>query len=256
MIHSCINKIKTGNVDQDTKLALDNVERIFAESGAADCESLVKIFTPQYHADSANPELLKKITSLMDRTGCIKEDLYAQAAESLYRIEPSSEAAAKLAKLFYSREQYDKASEYFTKAISQETDNDKKAEYYYNLGLIAYQKKDYPAVRKYCQSAIGLRSNYGDAYMLIGNAYAQSTNTCGNSEFEKAAVYWVVVDQFVKAKSVDPSIADKANDYINNYSKQFPNNEITFFNGYTDGQTYKVGCWIDETTKVRTIKKQ
>ena len=92
--------------------------------------------------------------------------------------------------------------------------------------------------------------------MLIGNAYAQSTNTCGNSEFEKAAVYWVVVDQFVKAKSVDPSIADKANDYINNYSKQFPNNEITFFNGYTDGQTYKVGCWIDETTKVRTIKKQ
>ena len=34
--------------------------------------------------------------------------------------------------------------------------------------------------------------------------------------------------------------------------KYFPNTESCFFNGIESGQNYKVECWINEMTKVRT----
>ncbi|NLI25212.1 MAG: tetratricopeptide repeat protein, partial [Bacteroidales bacterium] len=66
--------------------------------------------------------------------------------------------------------------------------------------------------------------------------------------------FWVAVDELIKAKNADPSAADKINDLLGQYSARFPNTEEAFFNGYTDGQTYTVGCWIGQNTIVRTRK--
>ncbi|MGD2034646.1 MAG: hypothetical protein PVF73_06310 [Bacteroidales bacterium] len=246
-------KIQSGDKDPKLPQAIESIEKVFAESGAADCESLIAIFNEKFKADPENVDLLKKITSLLSETGCEKSDLYGKAAEALYKLEPSAEAAAKLANLFAIREEYQKAQQYYNKAIEQETNSEKKANYYYNLGKIAFQQKNFVATRKYCLSAIDLKSNYGEAYILIGTAYAAGSGSCG-SDFEKQAAYWAAVDKFIKAKTVDPSVKGLADEQINAYSKHFPNNETTFFNGFTDGDTYTVGCWINETTIVRTTK--
>ncbi|MBA7574229.1 hypothetical protein ES708_16031 [subsurface metagenome] len=246
-------KIQSGDEDPKLPQAIESIEKIFAESGAADCESLIEIFTAKFGADSENVDLLKKTTSLLAETGCEGSDLYAKTAEALYRLEPSAESAAKLGPTFVARKEYTKASNYYKKAIEQETDTDKKAYYYYNLGKIAFQQNDYPSTRQHCLSAINLKSNYGEAYILIGTAYIASSSSCG-SDFEKQTVYWAAVDKFTKAKTVDPSVKGIADGQIKAYSKSFPNNEVTFFNGYTDGDTYKVGCWINESTIVRTTK--
>jgi len=246
-------KVQSGDKDPKLPQAIENIEKVFAESGAADCESLIAIFSEKFEAEPENVDLLKKITSLLSETGCEKSELYAKAAEALYKLEPSAESAAKLANLFAIREEYSKAQVYYNKAISQETDYEKKAYYYYNLAKVAFQQKDYPSCRKYALSAINLKSNYGEAYILIGTAYAAGSSSCG-SDFEKQAAYWAAVDKFIKAKTVDPSVKGIADEQIKTYSQQFPNNEITFFNGYTDGDTYTVGCWINETTIVRTTK--
>ena len=74
----------------------------------------------------------------------------------------------------------------------------------------------------------------------------------GYSDFEKETVYWVAVDKFIKAKSIDKTLTEKANKAIATYSKYFPNTESCFFNGVESGQRYKVECWINESTKVRT----
>ncbi len=246
-------KVQSGDTDPKLPQAIENIEKIFAESGAADCESLIAIFTEKFKAEPENVDLLKKITSLLSETGCEKSDLYGKAAEALYKLEPSAESASKLANLFAIREEYTKAGAYYKKAIEQETDNENKAHYHYNLGKVAFQQKNFPGTRKHCLSAINLKSNYGDAYILIGTAYAASNGSCG-SDFEKQAVYWAAVDKFTKAKTVDPSVKGIADEQIKVYSQRFPNNEITFFNGYTDGDTYTVGCWINESTIVRTTK--
>ena len=246
-------KVQSGDKDPKLPQAIESVEKIFAESGAADCESLIAIFSEKFKADPENVDLLKKITSLLAETGCEKSELYAQSAEALYKLEPSPESAAKLANLFAIREEYSKSVAYYNKAIDQEQDVETKAKYYYNLGKVTFQQKDFSSTRKHCLSAIALKSNYGEAYILIGSAYAASSSTCG-SDFEQKAVYWAAVDKFIKAKTVDPEVKGIADEQINAYSRYFPNNELAFFNGYTDGDVYTVGCWINEKTIVRTTK--
>ncbi|MBN1599766.1 MAG: hypothetical protein JW894_15835 [Bacteroidales bacterium] len=247
-------KIAKGKTGRNTEQSIEGIEKIFAESGAADCESLINIFTVKYEADPENIEQLKKITTLLSETGCQESDLYAKTAEKLYKLEPSAQSGAGLANVFAIRQEYGKATEYYKKAIEQETDKEKKALYYFNLAKIQYQLKDYPTTRKYCQNALSLKSDLGEAYIIIGRAYAASNGSCGSNDFENQAVYWAAVDQFIKAKTVDPSVTETANEQINAYSRLFPNQEITFFNGYTDGQNYTVGCWINESTTVRTTK--
>jgi hypothetical protein len=63
--------------------------------------------------------------------------------------------------------------------------------------------------------------------------------------------YWPAIDKLVKAKSVDPSVADAANRLISSYSGRFPNAENGFMIGVTKGRTVTVGCWINETTTAR-----
>ncbi|MBN2484378.1 MAG: tetratricopeptide repeat protein [Bacteroidales bacterium] len=252
---SAIEALNTAKQTEKTLTAIESVEKTFAESGAADCNALIEIFTPKYMANQQDVETLKKITELLKNSGCQKTDLFAQASESLFAIEPSATAGANLGIVFAAREEYSKAIEYYLKAVELETDAEKKAQNYFQLAAISVQTKNLPDVKKYGYEAVSLKPDFGEAYIIIGNAYALASSNCGSTNFEKASVYLAAVDKFIKAKSVDPTVSEKASELINNYSRFFPNNEDAFFEGYTDGQQYTVKCWINEPTTIRTIKK-
>lgn len=234
--------------------ALANIEVIFAESGAADCEALIKIFTPKFNESQSDITLLKNITELFGRTGCEKSDLFIKASESLYKIEPSARAAFNIGRIFEEKGEYAKAISYFSEAAKLETGADDKANYLYKIAIIKYQQGDFQETRNIALSALEVKPNFGEAYMIIGLSYASSSNSCGSDAFERSAVYWAAVDKFIKARSVDPSITDKANEQISRYSAAFPNKEDAFFRLLTDGQEYTVGCWINERTTVRARK--
>jgi hypothetical protein len=84
--------------------------------------------------------------------------------------------------------------------------------------------------------------------------YAASAALCGNDEIGTRAGYWAAVDKFIKAKNVDPTVADEANTSISLYSAYFPTRERLFFNDVKEGSSYTVGCWIGETTTVRASR--
>ena len=50
---------------------------------------------------------------------------------------------------------------------------------------------------------------------------------------------------------MDVTVVDAANKKMATYSKYLPSNEDAFFSGATEGSAYQVGCWINESTKVR-----
>lgn len=245
-------KLADNSDDPAVKDAITRVEKDFAESGAAGCESLVNIFTPKFEAEPENIELLKKITALLSEAGCLDSDLFASASEAQYAVEPSAKAAANLATVFISRGDMKKATEYYEKAIEQETDVNDKADYYFQLGLIALKESNYQLARKHARSAISVKPDFGNAYIMIGDAYASSAESCGSTPFEKGTVYLVAVDKYLKAKSVDPSVAETASAKIKVYESYFPNSDDAFFQGYTKGDAYTVGCWINESTSIRT----
>jgi len=242
-----------GKYKSQAEQAMQSIEAIFANSGAADCEALVEIFTPKFEETPKDLELLKKITSLLVGQNCEDTELFARASENLYQIEPSSQAAYNLSKLFYKKEDIDKAAEYYEEAISREEDLILKAKYQYELGLISFSKyDDYNKARTLARNAIDNNPEWGEPYILIGNLYASSSSRCGENEFEKTTIFWVAVDKFIKAKSVDPEVSTEATELINKYTQYFPNAEDAFFYGLENGQPYSVGCWINENTTVRT----
>lgn len=248
--------ISAGNTEEGMKKAQEAIDKLFAESGVADCQTLISIFQPKYDAAPKDVELLKKIVQLLGKSKCEDQILYAQASESLFAIEPSAQAAFYLARLFYKKEAYAKSAEYYKKAIDLETSEFEKANYYYQLGVVQQLLGDHIQARVSARTAINLRPQWGEPYILIGNLYASSARSCGSNGFEQGAVFWAAVDQYQKAKAIDTSVTATAQDLINRYSVYFPNNEDAFFNGYTDGKPFSIGCWIGETTTVRTIKKQ
>ena len=246
-------RIKAGRNVSRAETALKNIEAIFANSGAADCETLVEIFTPKFEETPEDAEFLKKVTSLLSNQDCDDTDLFARSSENLYKIEPSAQAAYNLAKLFFKKEDFEKSVDYYEEAINGETDADLKAQYHYELGLILFSKyDDLSNARSHARQAIQSKPGWGDPYILIGNLYASSSDNCGENDFEKTTVFWAAVDKFQQAKSADAEATAEANELIGKYSAYFPNVEDAFFHGFENGQAYTVGCWINERTTVRT----
>ncbi|MEE9460478.1 MAG: hypothetical protein V3V53_01500, partial [Bacteroidales bacterium] len=206
---------------------------------------------PLWEEKKGEIDYLGRAVNFLSALDCESEPFYALAAEALYEKEPSAQAAYGLAKLFLIKEEFAKAISYYQEAIDREEDPSKKADYLYQLGFItnAYLKQPQKA-RTYALEAIRLKPDWGEPYILIGDAYAGSKD-CFTDEFEKTTIYWAAVDQFSKAKSVDAAVAEKANERISTYKKYFPDIETIFFYSLKEGDNYKVGCWINETTKVR-----
>jgi len=229
----------------------NNITDIFAKSGAASCDVLVEYYTPKFEANPKDAELLKTITKFLDMNKCTDTKLFLDASEALYPIEPSSRAAYNIAILAVKKQDYKKAEEYFKKAIELADDNELKAKYSMDLAKVFTKQKSFAAARKHALNAAKFKPGWGEPYLLIGKLYASSAQSCGSDKFEKNAVYWVAVDKFIKAKSVDPSIAKQANSLIGQYKAHFPNKEEAFFKGVNAGDSYTVGCWINESTKAR-----
>lgn len=249
-------RINSGKSRGQAKKALGNIEAIFARCGAADCETLIRIFEPKFEQTPDDLEFLKKLTTLLADQDCDDSELFANASENLYKIEPSAQAAYNLAKLFFKKEDFDKSVIYYKEAIGNEEDLVKKAKYQYELGLIQFTKyNDFNQARTLARNSIENNPEWGQPYILIGNLYASSSSRCGENDFEKSTIFWAAVDKFIKAKSVDISVNEEAMGQINKYIQYFPNVEDAFFYGFEDGQSYTVGCWINENTTVRTRQR-
>lgn len=247
----------------DSKLAIDandeqmnatkeEVDKAFQTSGAADCEALLAYYGPKFDELKSNEEGLKKMLRALDRQNCTDGELYANAAEAMYEMNPSAEAAFNMARLFVKRDQIDQAKEYYKKAIDGETDKELLAKYYYELAAFAFAKEHaYSEARNLVKKSIANDPKSGRAHLLLGDIYAQGAKTYSDDAFKRATVYWAAVDCFARAKQVEPDMAQDANNRISTYSAYFPDKETMFFQGLKAGQSFSVGGWINETTKVR-----
>lgn len=232
--------------------AKQSIDELFANCPFSDCEALINTFTPKFTQNPTDATLLKNITRLLDKKNCTDSQLFFDASEKLYEIEPSAEAALNMGRMARKKNEFSKASKFYLQAIEAQTDAEAKAQYYLELADLNFKDlNQYQQARTYALKALELKSNLGKAYLIIGLAYASSTKTCGDNDCTQRAVYWVAVDKFIKAKNVDPSVAEDANRLISTYSSNFPGKEACFFYNITEGQSYTVGCWINETTTVR-----
>jgi tetratricopeptide (TPR) repeat protein len=219
-------------------------------SSVATCDRLIPLYSGNFEKNKTDVVWLKRAVSRLNDKECTEDPLYPKMVEAYVNAAPSSDAYVFYAGILLDQGQDNKAVEYFDKAINLETDNYKKAKYYYRLALIFKGKGQPSRARDNAKKAIQQRPSYGAAYLLISNLYAGSANNCGTDEFSKRMVYVAAADQARRAKSVDPGISATANKYIESYMASAPSKKLIFTEGKASGTPYTIGCWINETTKI------
>ncbi len=232
--------------------ARNNIDAVFRSSGAASCESLAELFTPQVESNPGDTALLNKVLTLLTETGCKESDLFYRASTSLYRANPDAAAAAQLAEMNMARKDYDMAAKYYREAIDLEGNNHVKSGLLTRLASLELTSNGKQTARDLARRAFALDQENGYALFIIAEAYAGARV---GEQFENQTVYWVVVDYLNRARNVDPGLKEQIDERIAIYRKLFPTREEAFFRSIIEeGASYQVGGWVNETTTVRFKK--
>ncbi len=227
---------------------IDNMFQPFAS-----CEDLIKVFTAKMGERPDDVDLLKKITIILEKKECSDSKLFLDASMKLYELEPTPESAYNLGVKLFAEGKFGQAATYFEQATSAEN-IERVYKAYRNLAYCYMNTKSYSKSREAARKAASKDPTAGEPYIIIGTLYAMSASDCGSGDFEGRVAYWAAVDKFERAKQIDPSVSSRANELIRTYSPHFPTRENIFFNDYAEGQSYTVGCWINEKTTIRAAK--
>lgn len=268
-----IEKIEVINVYQQLSDVIDANLKIFVEAenekqianykgvknnidGAfqpfASCEDLVRVFSAKMEETPDDINLLKRITTILDKKDCTDEKLFLDASIKLYELEPSPESAYNIGIKLFKDGKNSEAAKYFEQATTSEN-IDRVYRAYRNLAYCYLNMRSLSKSREAARKAAAADPTAGEPYIIIGLAYAAAASDLGGV-FEGKDAYWAAVDKFAKAKQLDESVAGRATDLIRSYSQHFPSTETIFFNDYAEGQSYTVGGWINETTTIRAAK--
>lgn len=238
------------------KGASDKAFEYLERYGYLDCDKVLPRAETMYQSADGDEATLRKVYSWLRATGaeCYEEVPYfCELVQQLYDIEPTVPRAKFLSNCYASENDYDRAINMIDDLMGfEETTEEEQAILMLSKARMYKYKGQFSTARTLANQAADMRPNWGDPYMLIGELYIASAGSCKDEDpFLGWAVSWAAVDMFARAKSVDPSVAEKAQSAINKYSAYFPPKEEGFFRDIMPGASYTVGCWIQHTTTAR-----
>ena len=230
----------------------NGIDVLFAQSGAANCETLDHLYTEKVKENNTDLNYLTRVISFYRRVRCTESEVYFSAAVDAYKIKPDTESAAALAAMSLSKEDFQGAINYYSSAAELTDVALDKADYIYKISQIYYSKlSDFPRAKTFANRSLEINPSNGGAYLIIGLSYASARGIFDDSILQKS-VFWAAVDKFIKAKQVDPTLAPDADKLISTYSRHFPSKEDIFMHpDMQAGKSFYVGGWIGESTIAR-----
>lgn len=238
--------------------APDRLEALEGIDGFYLCEYYNNKYFALYKSDPENCEIINRAYSRMLRGGCSENDPNVMevkmAKDTVCYVPPPPPGTLRLAYNAYTQGDYNEAVVLFEQFATETDDPELKAKYLFLISKIYYADiKNFPQARKFALEAAKHKANWGEPYILIGKLYASSGPLCGPGRgWDSQIVTWPAIDKFAYAKSIDPSVSAEANSLIRRYNQYMPKKEDIFFRRITAGSTFRVPCWIQENTTVRT----
>ncbi len=252
LVSAVLNQKEASKPDEEgLSDAKSAVEAIFSASGAADCEALISIYSPQFKENNDDIEFLRTMLRRLTTAKCDDSELFFKASERMYELEPSAEAAFNMARMFVKKGDNERAKTYYNQAMEQEKDESLLENYYYEYAIFVFAtENNLQEARNYARRSLAIDPNDCRVNMLMGDLYLAASRGFSDDNFERSTVFWVAVDYFNKARTSEDCMAE-ATQKANTYRNYFPNKEEAFFIGIREGENYTVKGWINETTKVR-----
>jgi len=226
---------------------LSNLDAIIAKE--ATCENLIPLYKRNFEENKGDAIWLKRAASRMDGKECSDNPFFVTLVEALHTLDPSADSAYYLGLLKDKAGNTDEALKYYEESIALEEDNYKKAKILLKIAnkfRIAGRRS---SARNYANKALGFQPSLGRAYLLIANLYADSANDCGDTQFNKRAVYWLAADMARKAANVDNSLSSIAKRTADSYTGRAPSKTDIFTEG-NEGTVIKFDCWINRSVTV------
>ena len=229
---------------------LSNLDAIIAKE--ATCENLIPLYKRNFEENKTDPLWIKRAASRMDSKECSDDPLFVTLVEALHALEPSADSAYYLGLLNDKGGNADEALKYYEESIALETDNYKKAKILFKIANKFKKAGRKSSARNYANKALGFQPSLGRAYLLIANMYADSANQCGESQFDKRAVYWLAADMAKKAGQVNASLKKVAVRTVESYKGRAPSKTDIFTEGNA-GTVIKFNCWINRNVTVPSL---
>ena len=241
-----LKNAKIGYKSYDT--VASNVEKVIGK--IATCDRLDMIYGQKYDENKEDINWVNGGVKMMTRKKCFDSKVFFKLIDAKSKLAPDASSSRVAGLLSLSNKQYSKALGYYEEAIKLGDDPAKTADDYYKAAQCLFKLGQRSKARSYAYKAMENKKGWGEPYILIGDMYAASANSCGTNAFEKKAVYWAAINKYAQARSVDPKVSKKAAKKISAWSSQVPDKTMIFQFGYIGKPTYKIGCWINETVKV------
>ena len=269
-VYSKLNEIADFNVKAGGESAADYEEAkkdvydvfVSIEEEIFDCDYFKERLVPEYQAAPDDTEVLQRVFNRLVQKGCDQNLPIMQEMKGKYaKIIAAKNAAEKeeyernnpavLARKMYDAGDYQGALAKYEEALNGTSDPEVQANIYLGMASIHGRHLGSPSKgRQLALKAAGIKSGWGKPYMLIGDLYAKSARSCGDSFNQRLAIL-AATDKYAYAKSIDPSVASEASSRINTYRASRPDKETAFMMGYKEGSKVKVGCWIGESVTLK-----
>jgi hypothetical protein len=229
-----------------------SIEGMIQKENILTCEGLDLYYGPQFENSPENAVLLKKIIQTYASAGCKDASLYTAASEQLYELDPGSESAHQLAMLFIGKEDLEKSTFYLQMAlVDDQLPNETRAEWLYELSIVCLAKGEHCEAISFAREAIANKKDYGEAYLVAGDAFVASRKELGD-DFQQRSAYWAAADMYRTAARLNPALTDETSQKLAMCAAQFPHKEDIFFHDLREGESFHVGGCIMEHTTVRS----
>ena len=233
------------------------LEQLEGIQGFYDCSYFKEKYFPEFEAAPTDCDAITRVLSRLNYGGCSQDDTDFQRVLTAYNSNCRQTSSPTVTcRSLISEGKFSDAVDCYKEKAETSTDNEKKAQYLLVIAKIYYgELKRYSLSRKFALEAAKAKPAWGDPYMLIGKLYASSGPLCGPGRgWDSQIVTWPAIDMWNKAKRVDPSVSSEANKLIRRYTQYMPSMEDIFQRNLKVGSTFKVPCWIQETTTIRPAK--
>ena len=218
----------------------------------ATCDILIPLYSKNFEENKNNALWIRRAAGRLDGKDCSDDPLFVTLVEQLHILEPSADSAYYLGILNDKQGNSDEALKYYQESVTLQTDNYKKANILYKIAVKFKNAGRRVSARSYAEQALSFQPSLGQAYLLIANMYADSANGCGDSQFNKRAVFWLAAQTAQKAGRVDASLKKLANRSVAAFNGRAPSKTDIFTEG-NQGTTITFSCWIRRSVKVPAL---
>lgn len=236
-------KISKGGDSAKFEKTKNFIDKMLPSIVTIDCDFIETNLGPKLK-ETQELEMAKKIMGLAIPQGCTDLDIFLDAAIVVQQHEPTFGIAKVIGAKFAGVGNFTESEKYYHMALALADDNVKKADIYFELGRQDIQRGRKASARTNLLKSVKADPTRKKCYKMIGDLYMSSYNECkkGESRVEDRAIFIAAYNMYQKSGNA------KA---MSNAKAQFPSMEDMFNENLNEGDSYKVGCWINQVVSLK-----